>query len=171
MKNFVNYVLLAVLLVSTQAFAQSTKPTPESLAKLFELTEVRAMIPRLQEQLDGMMGNMTQEILKGKSITPEQQKALDVFRAKVVKIQKDEISWETVEPKITEIYQNTLSQQDVDGIIAFYQTPAGQSFVKKMPEIMQQTMMMMQTTMVPMLKKIEAAGAELKQDLQRIEQK
>ncbi len=171
MKNFVNYVLLAILLVSTQSFAQSTKPTPESLAKLFELTEVRTMIPRLQEQLDGMMNNMTQEILKGKSISPEQQKALDVFRTKVVKIQKDEISWETVEPKITEIYQNTLTQDDVNGIIAFYQTPAGQSFVKKMPEIMQQTMMMMQTTMVPMLKKIEAAGIELKQDLQRIEQK
>ena len=171
MKKIVITLILSALCASTQAFAQSAQPSPESLHKLFEVMEARTMVSKVQDQLDGMMNNMMQEMLKGKSITPEQQKALDVFRAKVVKIQKDEINWETVEPKIAEIYQHALSQQDVDGIIAFYQSPAGQSFVKKMPEITLQTMTMMQTTMVPMLKKIEEADNELKQDLQRDEKK
>jgi len=174
MKNLVkSFVLFAVCLfvTSTSAFAQDSKPTQESLNKLFEITDVRGMIPKVQEQMDGMMHNMIQEMLKGKSVTPEQQKALDVFRMKVVKIQKDELDWETLEPKISEIYANTLSQEDVDGITAFYQSPAGQSYMKKMPALIQQTMLVLQSSMVPMLKKIEAAGAELKQDLQRIDQK
>lgn len=171
MKKLIHLVVLFALVISTQSFAQTTKPSQESLNKLFALTDVAAMIPKLQGQLDGMMNGMMQEMLKGRVVSPEQQKALDVFRAKVAQIQLEEINWEALEPKISEIYRATLSQDDVNGIIAFYQTPAGQSFVKKMPQIMQQTMVMMQGSMVPMMKKIDAAGAELRQDLQRIDQK
>ena len=171
MKNFIKIIALLALCVSSSVFAQAGKPTQESLNKLFELTGVRTMLPSLQEQMDGMMNNMMREMLKGKSVTPEQQKAMDAFRAKVLKIQKDEINWETLQPRISEIYQNTLSQEDVDGIIAFYQTPAGQSFIKKMPQVTLQTMQMMQGIMMPVMKKIEAAGVELKLDLQRIDQK
>ena len=171
MKNIARLFVIVAVFASASVFAQSSKPTQESLNKLFELTDTQAMLPRVQAQMDDMMKNMMQDMLKSKSVTPEQQKALDVFRSKVMKIQKDEITWEAIEPKMSAIYQNSLTQEDVDGIIAFYQTPTGQSFIKKMPEIMQQTMLMMQTTMVPMLKKIEAAGLELRQDLQRIDQK
>jgi len=171
MKNILKTVLLVTLLAGGSVYAQSSKPTQESLNKLFELTEVNNMIPQLQNQMDGMMNNMMQDMLKGKTVTPEQQKALDVFRGKVMKIQKDEINWEVMQPQISEIYQNTLTQEDVDGITAFYQSPSGRAFVKKMPQVIQQTMMMMQTVMVPMMKKIDAAGLELKLDLQRIDQK
>jgi len=168
MKNIAKIFALFLLVTSSTAFAQSTKPTQASLNKLFEITDVRGMIPKVQAQMDGMMNNMIQDMLKGKSVTPEQQKALDVFRMKVVKIQKDELNRES---KIFEIYSDTLSQDDVDGITAFYQSPAGQSYMKKMPALLQQTMLVMQTSMVPMLKKIDTAGNELKQDLQRIDQK
>ena len=170
MKKFIQFCAAATLasLISASAVAQTTKPTKESLEKLFELTEVHAMIPQMQSQLDSMMNTMSQEMLKGKNITPEQQKALDTFRAKVVKIGRDEISWDVIQPRIYEIYSSTLSQSDVDGMIAFYQSPAGQSFIKKMPQIMNQTMVMMQKTSVPLMKKIEAAGNEFQQDMQRL---
>ena len=171
MKKLIHLVVLLSLVVSAQAFAQTTKPSQESLNKLFVITDVEAMIQKLQGQLDGMMNTMMQELIKGRAVTVEQQKALVIFRAKVAQIQKDEINWEVLEPKISEIYHANLSQEDVDGIVAFYQTPAGQSLIKKMPQVMQQTMVMMQSSMVPMIKKIDAAGLELKQDLQRIEQK
>ena len=171
MKNIIRILVLLVLFASTQVFAQSSKPTPESVSKLIELTNLKGMLPEIQGQLDGMMNSMMQEMLKGKSISQDQQKALDVFRSKVVKIQKDEINWDNLEPKLTTIYENTLTQEDVDGIIAFYQSPAGQAYLKKMPEITQQTMTMMQASMVPVLKKIEAAGVELRLDLQRVDQK
>jgi len=171
MKTFFKLLVIAVVFAGSPCFAQSAHPTQESLNKLFELTSVRGMIPKLQEQMDGMMNGMMQSLLSNKAVTPEQQKALDAFRAKVMKIQAEEVNWETLQPKLSEIYQNALTQEDVDGIIAFYQTPAGQSYVKKMPQIMQQTMLMMQSSMLPLMKKIELAGVELKQDLQRIDQK
>lgn len=171
MKKIIHFVVLFALVVSAQAFAQTSKPSQESLNQLFVLTDVEALIPKLQAQMDSMMATMMQEMLKGRAVTAEQQKALGIFRAKVAQIQKDEINWEALEPKISEIYRANLSQDDVNGIIAFYQTPAGQSFIKKMPQVMQQTMVMMQSSMAPMIKKIDAAGSDLKQDLQRIEQK
>lgn len=167
MKKILPFLAAITLFSSAHVFAQTaTPPSKESLEKLLALSETHAMIPQMQADLDGMMNSMTQEMLKGKTITPEQQKALDAFRGKVVKIGKDEISWEVLEPRIAEIYGNTLSQEDVDGIIVFYQSPAGQSFIKKMPAVMKQTMLMMQKVSVPMMKKIEAAASELQQDLQ-----
>ncbi|PRC94427.1 DUF2059 domain-containing protein [Solimicrobium silvestre] len=165
MKKLFGFIAALTLLASSQVFAQTTKPTQESLQKLFEITEVSSMIPKLQSQLEAAVNHLVQEAMKGKTITPDQQKALDAFRAKIIKIQNDEISWNAMEPRIAEIYGNTLSQADVDGMIAFYQSPAGISFSKKMPEIMQQTMNMMQKMMGPLMEKMGAAQAELAQDL------
>ncbi len=167
MKKLVQFLAVIVLFTCSCAYAQTTPPSKESLDKLFELTEVRAMIPQMQSQLDGMMSNMTQEMLKGKTLTDEQKKSLDVFRDKIIKISKEEISWDAIGPHVAQIYSDTLSQQDVDGMIAFYQSPAGQSFIKKMPQIMTQTMQVMQKISIPMMKKIEAAGNELQTDLQK----
>lgn len=174
MKNFFKFVLpvaLTSLLVLSSAQAQSSKPSPESLEKLFSLTNADSVFKTAQANTDTILKNMIQSSVGGKSVTAEQQKALDVFRAKVIKIQTDELNWEYMEPKMAEIYSNALTQEDVDGLIAFYQSPAGRAFVTKMPQIMQQTQLTMQSIIVPMMKKIDAAGVELKLDLQRIDQK
>jgi len=169
-RSFVLAIALAVLAI-TQAHAQSTKPTQASLNKLFELTNADAMIKNAQASTDTILKNMMQGTMNGKAVTPEQQKALDVFRAKIVKIQTDELNWDVLEPKLSDVYANTLTQEEVDGLIAFYQSPVGKSYASKMPLIMQQSMTAMQGILGPMMKKFEAAGVELKLDLQRIDQK
>jgi len=44
-----------------------------------------------------------------------------------------------MDPVLVEIYSNSLSQEDIDGISAFYRSPAGKSYVNKLPVIMQQS--------------------------------
>lgn len=169
MKNLSYFILFAAMLVCSQAIAQNTKPSPESLQKLFEVTEVRSMLPKIQQQADSMMKNLMQEITAKESFTPDQQKALEAFREKISTIEKEELSWEAIEPRLSEIYANALSQEDVDGIIAFYESAAGRAYIKKMPAIMGQSMRVMQKMMVSMMEKIEAAGRELNQELDQLD--
>nr|WP_276510032.1 DUF2059 domain-containing protein [Niveibacterium umoris] len=62
-----------------------------------------------------------------------------------------------------DIYQKTFTQKEVDGMLSFYKSPAGQAVIKKMPQVMQASMQIMQARMsklVPQIQQITAEGAE-----------
>ena len=64
------------------------------------------------------------------------------------------LDWGKLEPMYVRIYQKSLTQQDVDGMVAFYQTPSGQALINKMPLVMENTMTEMQQMMQPMMQRI-----------------
>lgn len=162
---------LALLLSSSQVFAQAGKPSVDSIKEVFALTNSRAMLINVQSQMDGMMKNMMQQSMKDQTINAAQQKVLEKFQAKVIEIQKEELSWDKMEPMFLAIYGNALTQDDVDGMIAFYKSPAGQSFINKMPSIMQQTMISMQKMMGPLMEKMKLASEELSEEMKKTEDK
>ena len=55
------------------------------------------------------------------------------------------------------IYAESLDQADVDGLIAFYQTPAGQAMLSKMPLVAQKSMEAVREMMGSVLPRIESA--------------
>ncbi len=57
----------------------------------------------------------------------------------------------------TEIYQESFSQEEIDGLIAFYASPAGRAYIDKMPLVMQKTMTVMQSRMPAMIERMRAA--------------
>jgi len=60
-------------------------------------------------------------------------------------------------PLYIQIYQETFTQEEIDGLIAFYKSPAGVAFVDKMPVVMQRSMSIMQSRIAPMMEKMKAA--------------
>lgn len=169
------FLLLTSLLFGTQVFAQTTplvaKPTEASIKQVFELSNTRDMLKNIEAQLDGMTKNMMQQTSKGEPLTAEQQQIQEKFRQKTLAIFQQEISWEKLEPMFIEIYSNTLSQDDVNGIIVFYKSPAGQSFIKKMPSIMQHSMGIMQKLMAPMMEKMQLAAKEMAEEMEKVSKK
>jgi hypothetical protein len=170
MKIFLTYLSISLLLVSTPIFADTvtTKPSDVSIKKVFELTKTSEMLKSLEGQMEMLTKNMMQQALKGETISPEEQKILDNFREKVAALNKENMSWEKLEPLFVEIYAKTLSQDDITGMINFYQSPAGQSFVNKMPLIMQESMGTVQKLMPPMLEKLRLANQEMLDELKGI---
>lgn len=55
-----------------------------------------------------------------------------------------------------QIYSKSFNQEEIDGLIAFYNSPSGIAFVNKIPLIMQKSMTLTQERMGPMIQKIEA---------------
>ena len=54
---------------------------------------------------------------------------------------------------------------EIDGMIAFYKTPAGQAVIKKMPALMQQIMAEMPAMMGPLMQKMQPLAQQLAADL------
>jgi uncharacterized protein len=82
------------------------------------------------------------------------QAILDDSRAKLSAIIKDALAWQDLEPRVIEVYQRSLSEDEVKGMIAFYESKAGQAVVRKMPLIQQNLMQLMQERMKTIMPKI-----------------
>jgi len=48
---------------------------------------------------------------------------------------KEELNWATFEPMMVEVYRNTFSQHEVDGMLTFYRSEAGQAVIAKLPTV------------------------------------
>jgi hypothetical protein len=64
------------------------------------------------------------------------------------------------------VYQKSFSQEEVDGMIAFYKTPTGQALLNKMPLVMQNTMTEMQQMIQPMMKRVQQMQQEIVAEIQ-----
>ena len=60
----------------------------------------------------------------------------------------------------------SLTQKEVDNLIAMYQTPGGQTLLNKMPVVMQNTMTEMQDLMRPMMQRIQKMQQDVVSEIQ-----
>ena len=93
---------------------------------------------------------MRQSILPAygeKPVTPAEQQQIDSTITKVMALMQDEMSWAKMKPQYVRLYVETFDQDEVDGLLAFYATPAGQAMINKMPIVMPKMMGVMQDSM------------------------
>jgi hypothetical protein len=69
---------------------------------------------------------------------------------------------------VVRVYQATYTQDEVDGLIAFYKTPAGQALVNKGPLLMQNMMDEMRALMRPMVQRINQIKNDSEQELKAL---
>jgi uncharacterized protein len=158
-------ILLTILLCSSVAMAAdnssptapapSSPPSEASIKQLLELAQARKLIDSVMGQMDNLMQQSIAQATRGQQIPPKVQKDIDQRRAETVAMMKELLDWSKLEPMYLRVYQKTFSQQEVDGMIAFYKTPAGQAVIAKMPVVMQNTIEEMQQMMSPVIQKIQ----------------
>jgi hypothetical protein len=150
--------------------AADTPASEESIREILQITDARKLVEGMFGQMDGLMRNSMQQVLKGQPATAEQQKIIEKMQAKTMAAMREELSWEKLESLYITVYQKTFTQEELDGMIAFYRTPAGAAMIKKMPLLMQETMTMMQQRMGPMMKSVQKAVQETAEEI-RAEQR
>ena len=165
-----NFYRPAVVLTPSIS-AQAAPPSSQSVEKLLELSKAGKQMNSVFDQMDGMMKTSLKQLTKGKPPGAAEQAILDKQQAKMMVILKDEFSWAKMKAPFIQVYCETFSQEEVDGLIAFYQSPAGQAFVDKQPALMKNTMTIMQERMGPMMQKIQQMSEETAKELQVVRAK
>lgn len=148
---------LIVIFLCCARIAAAAPASEASIREMLAVTEARKLVDGMYPQFDQMMKASMSQALHGQTMTPAQQKIADNMRARMMEIMKQELSWEVLEPIYLNIYQQSFSQEEIDGMLAFYKTPAGAALIKKMPLVVQNTMTAMQQRMGPMMQKIQAS--------------
>jgi hypothetical protein len=123
------------------------QPTKEQLAKLFDLMrvhqQVQSMLTAMQSMMQQQLSAQTKERagqLGGDSLTSDQQAAIAKIADKYMQKAFNILTIDELLDDMTAIYQRHISRSDVDALIAFYSTPAGQHLLDAQPAILKEYM-------------------------------
>lgn len=159
--------LSTLLFISAaSATAADAPPSDESLRTLFEVSKVKSLLDNISGQMNGMMKSTMDQAIAGQPSTPKQDQAIANYQERMAAIMREELSWTKLEPMYLKVYRNTFTQSEIDGMIVFYQTPAGEAMINKMPQVMQQTMTEMQGQMGPIMEKMQRLQSQLMHEVQ-----
>jgi hypothetical protein len=142
---------LAAMLISTACLAAT--PTSESIDTLLVLTKSERILDSMSGTIDRSMTMGMRSAFGNQTPTPEQERVIENVRVKMNEIFHEEMRWERLKPIYVQVYQQTFTQDEVDGLIAFYRTPAGQALIDKMPQALQATLEALQPITADMMRK------------------
>ncbi len=117
--------LLVLLVAAAPALAQ-TKRDAEKEKKIRRVLEVTGA----QRMMSQMAGQMIASFKKAQPEVPEE------FWNRF----EEKFSSEDLIDQLVPIYDKYYSKQDLDGLLAFYESPVGQKVLKTMPQVMQESM-------------------------------
>lgn len=147
---------LAVLLLAS-AVCHAAQPTAESIDALLKITKVESLLDTIYGQMENMMRQGMAQAVAGKPLSKEQQRVLDTAPRQFAGVMRSELSWASLKPMYVDIYRATFTQEEVNGMIAFYRTPAGAAMIDKMPVVLQKSNAAMQNRLPSLVQKMQAA--------------
>jgi uncharacterized protein len=132
----------------TAAIAPENQATTEQLAKLFDVMRIKQQMQSMRMMVPGMVQQQIQSAMKqteadlpaGSKLTPEKREKMQAIMNKYVGKAMDLYPTDEMLTDMTAIYQKHLSKDDVEGLIAFYSSPAGQHLLDAQPVIAQEYM-------------------------------
>jgi hypothetical protein len=154
-------ILVTLALVGTAFLANAAVPTPQSIEKMLTLTQAEKILDAIKPQMTAMVKASVDQALKNQKPNAEVRKVLDDYLDESMAIMNTELTMERLMPLYLQTYASVYTQEEIDGMIAFYQSPAGKSMIAKTPQLTQSLMTGMQPLMVPMTEKIQAAAQKM----------
>jgi hypothetical protein len=164
-------ILVASLIAACSLVSHAAAPSQQSVELLLNLVQVEKIMDSVRPQIQGLMKSSMDQALAGKKPTAEEQKVLDRYVARSSEIMGETLTPELMKSINLQLYSKYFTQEEVDGMIAFYQSPTGQSMIAKMPQLMQGVMAAMPALLSPMMEKIRVAGEQLANDLRALQKK
>lgn len=151
------WVAVCCLLVTGMAAAEPASET--SIRKLLELTQAHKLVDSMRTEASASFGKAFDLGRGDAQPDAAQQAAIDRMKARMQGLLESNLDWETLEKSYVRIYRESFSEDEIQGMLAFYQTPAGKAVINKMPIVMQKTSAEMQDSfqsMIPAIQKIQA---------------
>ncbi|EGR1363032.1 DUF2059 domain-containing protein [Vibrio parahaemolyticus] len=123
-------ILFLLLVVSTSVFAESS-PRELSL-KLYDLMAVDASV----KQMSDSMRNMLEKQVEANKNIPDSKKddAQKIF-TDIINLQMSIYSDPSIKDHIANAYQEMYSDEELKGLVDFFESPAGQAFATKGSQI------------------------------------
>ncbi len=129
-------VLLMVLAVGCCCARADEASKRAKAEQLFMLLHMDTMMDQLMGGVKKQVQQITESMPGADQATPEQKKQITDFQQRVMDLVNQKIGWKALEPDFINLYASTYTEEELDGIVAFYKSPVGQKMMEKTPELM-----------------------------------
>ena len=151
----------AVLLVVGHALAADDVQAKRAVAeKLLNLFNMEQTYDQTMKQCIGMTTNM----LASQNMTEDERKQAIASVEASTKLTLEKFSWAKMKGMFVDIYSEVLSMEELQGLVSFYESPIGQKFIAKQPELTTATMKKMQAVMQELIPEIQKQAENAKSD-------
>lgn len=158
MKTLVIGLVIALGLLSGPA--RAAPPSPESVERLMEVMQVQRQLETTYAQVLPAVQSSMRQTLAAQLKSDEAARLFDSVLPRVNALVLEQMSWARLKPGFARIYAETFSQDEIDGLIVFYQGPYGAALIGKAPQLMQRSIQLMQERMAPMLQQVAQVTKE-----------
>jgi len=152
-------VAAAVVLFACSASVHAAA-SPESVDRLLQVMKVQSQLEAVYAQVLPTVQTAMRQSLGPKIDPAEAEHLFNVVLPRVNAVLRDELGWARLKPGFATIYAETFTQQEVDGLIAFYEGPIGKALVAKTPQLTQRSFQMMQQRMGPAMQRAMQVARE-----------
>ena len=154
MKHFTRIFALAVLLAAAP-LAAAQQPSEAQVDRLLEVMRARQTLDATLPQVQAMQQQMVAQMTADQDLDEEDRARINRMLESTNSSLATVLTWERMGPMYRDIYAQTFTADDVEAISGFYESPAGQKTLDKMPQLMQNTMNAVQQLVMPLLQQLE----------------
>jgi len=160
--------VLLVLLLITPLFAHADEASKKAkVEELLQLTNMNQLMTQMLGQMSERMKTSAAQQASTMKLTPAQKPIYDDYQQKVGDLITGSVNWEKMKPLVVQVYDETYTEDELDGILKFYRSPAGKAMVAKAPQLMSNSMTLMVQQMSTLQPQIEQLTKNFAAQMQR----
>jgi hypothetical protein len=135
------FVLAAALLFSAAAAHADDASKHAKVRELFQLTSMQNRVDQIRVSALAQARSFAaqQFASTGVSAQPD-QKGLAAYYQNLNALVAEGYNWTKLEPAYEKVYVDLYTEDELDGILAFYRSPVGQAYLSKTPEATRQVL-------------------------------
>ncbi len=121
------------LLAAQPLLAQEARPSEASVRGVLAAAHLDTILGSYGTQVEESLRAGIQHELEGQTLNAEQRAIMDRMQEQMVALMHEELDWKRMEPKLIELYRNTFTQGEINGMLKWYTSPTGRAVVAKQP--------------------------------------
>ncbi len=160
MKLTIFAICVALFVSINVSFADETSHK-KAVERLLTITKVDKQIEPMFHQMKNMVFNQYKNI----DLTPDKKSILEKHTNRMFDLFSEEMSWDKMKNDYINLYVSAYTEQEINGLIQFYETPLGQKFIEKMPQLMQSSVQLSQQYAARLMPAIQKITQEMTDEL------
>jgi hypothetical protein len=156
--------LLPLVLCASLGSAHADEASKRAKAQeMLSLLHVERVSQQITSSIMKQASGMPQQLFGGE-VPPESKAKFEAFEQKLQAMTEAQIGWKVLEPEYIALYAKTYTEPELDAILAFYKSPAGQSMLTKSPELSSQSVQLVQVRMATLQPQMQKLAEDFVQD-------
>lgn len=128
-------IFVMVLLVGPVGARADEASKQAKVKELFAVMHMEHNLDRMRSAMQQQVQATAKNASGTEQMTPEKIKIQQEFVDNSMKVVDANFGWPVLEPAYVKLYADTYTEAELDGILAFYKSPAGQALLTKTPEL------------------------------------